>query len=73
MLHSHAEAFEVLLKDLGGEVPDAIGHRFGHGDEVVDLALLLDAAEIKRLDGIAHLAPLHIPGNLLGVELCRAD
>ena len=70
--HNHAEAFDALLKDLGGEVPDAIGHRFVHGGEVVDLARLLDAAEIKRLDSIAHLAPLHMPGNLLGVELCRA-
>lgn len=70
--HNHAEAFDALLKDLGGEIPDAIGHRFVHGGEVVDLARLLDAEEIKRLDGIAHLAPLHMPGNLLGVELCRA-
>ncbi len=70
--HNHAEAFDALLKDIDGEVPDAIGHRFVHGGEVVDLARLLDAAEIKRLDGITHLAPLHMPGNLLGVELCRA-
>lgn len=69
---NHAEALDALLKDLGGEVPDAIGHRFVHGGEVVDFARLLDAAEIKRLDGIAHLAPLHMPGNLFGVELCRA-
>jgi len=68
---SHAEALDALLKDLGGEVPDAIGHRFVHGGYVVDLARLLDAAEIKRLEGITHLAPLHMPGNLLGVELCR--
>jgi len=69
--HDHAEAFDTLLKDLGGEVPDAIGHRFVHGGEVSEAARLLDAAEIERLRGITHLAPLHMPGNLLGVELCR--
>lgn len=69
--HDHAEAFDALLKDLAGEMPDAIGHRFVHGGEVTDAARLLDAAEIERLRGITHLAPLHMPGNLLGVELCQ--
>ncbi len=70
--HDHAAAFDALLKELGGEVPEAIGHRFVHGGEVTDAARLLDAAEIERLRGITPLAPLHMPGNLLGVALCRA-
>jgi acetate kinase len=70
--HDHAEAFDALLKDLGDASPDAIGHRFVHGGEVTDAARLLDAAEIERLRAITGLAPLHQPGNLLGVELCRA-
>ncbi|MEQ1583722.1 MAG: acetate kinase [Candidatus Nitrotoga sp.] len=70
--HNHADFFDALLNDLGGEVPDAIGHRFVHGGEAIDSARLLDAAEVKRLNAITHLAPLHMPGNLLGVELCRA-
>lgn len=70
--HDHAEAFDALMKDLGGETPDAIGHRVVHGGETDDAARLLDDAEIERLRGIVPLAPLHLPGNLLGVELCRA-
>lgn len=70
--HDHAEAFDALLKDLGGEIPDAIGHRFVHGGDIDDTARLLDDAEIERLEGIVPLAPLHLPGNLLGVGLCRA-
>jgi len=70
--HDHAEAFDTLLNDLGGEVPDAIGHRFVHGGEVAEAARILDATEIERLRDIIPLAPLHMPGNLLGVELCRA-
>lgn len=70
--HAYAQAFDALLKDLGGDVPDAVGHRFVHGGEVADAARVLDAAEIERLRGLIPLAPLHLPGNLLGVELCRA-
>ncbi len=66
------EAFDSLLKDLGDEVPDAVGHRFVHGGETSDAARLLDTAEIERLRGLIPLAPLHLPGNLHGVALCRA-
>ena len=70
--HAYAQAFDALLNDLGGDVPDAVGHRFVHGGEVADAARVLDEAEIERLRGLIPLAPLHLPGNLLGVELCRA-
>ena len=70
--HAYAQAFDALLEDLDGEVPGAVGHRFVHGGEVADAARLLDEAEIERLRGLIPLAPLHLPGNLLGVELCRA-
>ena len=68
----HEQAFDALLKDMGEEKADAIGHRFVHGGEVTVAARLLDAAELKRLRAITPLAPLHLPGNLLGVELCSA-
>jgi acetate kinase len=67
--HDHAEAFQALLKDLGDDRPDAIGHRFVHGGEITDAARIVDHAERERLDSITHLAPLHMPGNLLGVDL----
>ena len=72
----HAEAFDALLTDLADDNPDArpdaIGHRFVHGGDITDAARRLDAAEIARLRRITVLAPLHMPGNLLGVELCRS-
>lgn len=68
--HDHSEAFKALLDDLGGLRPDAIGHRFVHGGEIADAARRLDTIERIRLASIAHLAPLHMPGNLLGVDLC---
>jgi len=70
--YNQSEAFDALLEDMGDEVPDAIGHRFVHGGEVTDAARVLDEAEIERLRDLIPLAPLHLPGNLRGVELCRA-
>lgn len=63
--------FDQLMRDLSGHVPDIVGHRFVHGGDMVDAARLVDAAEYARLEGLIHLAPLHLPGNLMGVELCR--
>lgn len=70
--HAHAAAFDALLHDLDGQVPDVIGHRFVHGGAAIEAARRLDAAEIERLRGITTLAPLHMPGNLLGVTSCQA-
>jgi acetate kinase len=70
-LRDHAPAFDQLMRDLHGHEPDLVGHRFVHGGEIIDAARLVDAAERARLEGIVHLAPLHLPGNLLGLDLCR--
>ncbi|MDR2875378.1 MAG: acetate kinase [Methylobacillus sp.] len=67
--HDHDEAFATLLNDLGDAQPRAIGHRFVHGGEIADTARLYDETERERLKNITHLAPLHMPGNLLGAEL----
>jgi len=69
--HHHAETFDCLFRELGTARPDVVGHRFVHGGGVVDAARQLNAKEIARLQSITHLAPLHMPANLLGVELCH--
>lgn len=68
----HAEAFDALLRDLGDDRPAAVGHRFVHGGEIADPARLIGEEERTRLESISCLAPLHMPGNLLGVDLCAA-
>lgn len=70
--YQHAQAFDALLHDLGNARPAVVGHRFVHGGEITDAACLIDADERARLEGITYLAPLHMPGNLLGVDLCAA-
>jgi acetate kinase len=69
-IHSHAKAFIALLNDLGNAKPAAVSHRFVHGGELTDSARLIDTKERARLQSITHLAPLHMPSNLLGVDLC---
>ncbi|MCX7628313.1 MAG: acetate kinase [Methylophilaceae bacterium] len=69
-LRDHHTAFETMLEDLGDDRPAAVGHRFVHGGSVADAARRLDAAEMERLRGVVHLAPLHLPDNLLGAEIC---
>lgn len=66
---AHA-AFDQLMHDLGGDMPAVVGHRFVHGGEITDAARVIDAAEQARLSDLTHLAPLHMPGNLLGAQLC---
>jgi acetate kinase len=70
-LRDHAPAFDQLMNDLHGHAPDIVGHRFVHGGDIVDAARVVDEAERARLEAVVHLAPLHLPGNLLGLDLCR--
>lgn len=74
-IHSHAKAFIALLEDLEDKQPALIAHRFVHGGDIsngntTDAARLIDANERTRLKRISYLAPLHMPSNLLGVDLC---
>ncbi|MCK9620731.1 MAG: acetate kinase [Methylobacter sp.] len=70
-VHDQGEVFDRLLLDLAGEKPERVGHRFVHGGDISDQARQVDAAERSRLQGLIDLAPLHLPGNLLGLDLCR--
>ncbi len=69
--HSLQDAFKNLLNDLGPDKPTLVGHRFVHGGDITDAARSIDDAERARLNGLIHLAPLHLPSNLLGLDLCR--
>ena len=69
-IHSYAKGFIALLADLDDIRPTLIAHRFVHGGELTDAARLIDASERARLQSITYLAPLHMPSNLLGVDLC---
>ena len=65
-------AFTQLFNDIGNFKPDIIAHRFVHGGDITAAACLLNVMELERLHSIVHLAPLHLPISLLGVDLCKA-
>lgn len=69
--HSLQNAFNKLRSDLCADKPSLVAHRFVHGGEVADAARLIDDSEHLRLNNLTHLAPLHLPSNLLGVKICR--
>lgn len=68
--HSLQNAFNKLLGDLGADEPSVVGHRFVHGGDICDAARLIDHTEHVRLNNLIPLAPLHLPSNLLGVDIC---
>jgi len=70
-LRDHAPAFDLLMQEIKHDAPDLIGHRFVHGGEITDAARLVDHTERERLESLIPLAPLHLPGNLMGLDLCR--
>jgi acetate kinase len=59
-----------LLRDSGLAF-DAIGHRVVHGGEHFSASCLVNDASVEALRAHQHLAPLHNPVNLLGIEAAR--
>ena len=53
-----------LRQQIGGKLPNAIGHRVVHGGPDYSEPTLVSDAIIARLERFAPLAPLHQPNNL---------
>jgi acetate kinase len=51
--------------------PDAVGHRLVHGGDLVRTPTRVDDAVRARLDGLAALAPLHLPPALRLLDQVR--
>lgn len=49
----------------------AVGHRVVHGGEKYSASVLIDDEVMKALDECTHLAPLHNPPNIIGINACR--
>ncbi len=79
-LPDHRAAIELVLKLLCdaelGVIADvseigAVGHRFAHGGERLRRSAVLGDEEIKYLEEIAELNPLHGPPAISGFKACR--
>ena len=78
---THKEAIEVVLealvnKEYGAissmKEIDAVGHRIVHSGEVFNKSVLLTDENMKKIEELAELAPLHQPANIIGVNACKA-
>ena len=78
-LKNHDEAVEVLLNELiehkAVESLDEIkgvGHRVLHGGEKYSQSVLIDEEVIQSIKDLTKLGPLHLPGNLAGIQALKA-
>jgi acetate kinase len=74
---SHRDAIRLILDTLtdpkigaidglGGV--SAVGHRVVHGGDFFSKSTIIDDHVIGTLKNLRHLAPLHLPANLMGIE-----
>ncbi|MTI62519.1 acetate/propionate family kinase [Methylophaga sp.] len=49
---------------------DAVAHRVVHGGELFTAPVLITEAVIGEIEKLIPLAPLHLPGNLAGIQMC---
>ena len=80
-LPDHKAAIELVLSllcdsELGviasADEIGAVGHRFAHGGEQLKKSSILGDEEIKYLEEIAELNPLHGPPAISGFKACKS-
>ena len=59
-----------VLKDIN-EI-SAVGHRVVHGGEMFTRSVLIDEKVLDAVKDVQHLAPLHNPPNIAGIEAAQA-
>lgn len=79
-MKDHKDAIKLVLDALvdkkHGVIKEmseisAVGHRVVHGGEKYSASVLIDDEVMKALDECTHLAPLHNPPNIIGINACR--
>ncbi len=77
---SHMEAIQLILKMLVDEKYGciksldeigAVGHRVLHGGEYFKKSTLVTDEVVEKLKEIIPLGPLHMPANIMGIEVAR--
>ncbi|HHW13263.1 MAG TPA: acetate kinase [Firmicutes bacterium] len=53
------------LKEIGG-----VGHRVLHGGEYFKESILVTPEELRKMEELVELGPLHMPANLMGIKAC---
>ena len=77
----HQVAIDLIIKTLTSEghgvLTDinnisAVGHRVVHGGERFTCSVLIDEQVLNAVKEVQHLAPLHNPPNIAGIEAAQA-
>ncbi len=80
IMPTHKEAIEIMLELMqdseygvikSTEEISAIGHRVVHGGEYFDSSVIINDENLKKIEELISLAPLHNPANVLGIKICR--
>ncbi|GFR36524.1 acetate/propionate family kinase [Thermobrachium celere] len=80
LMKDHKDAIKVVLDALldenHGVIKDmneisAVGHRVVHGGEKYSGSVLITEDVMKVLEECTHLAPLHNPPNIIGINACK--
>lgn len=78
VLKNHEEAFTSLFEALASsevlvdiQAIDMIVHRVVHGGRYFSKPTRITASVLTKLRKIAHLAPLHNPANIEGIDICK--
>ncbi len=78
---NHTVAIDLVTKTLldpeVGVLKDitqiaAVGHRVVHGGEKFTCSVKIDDSVLQTVKDVAHLAPLHNPPNIAGIEAAQA-
>jgi acetate kinase len=72
---THEYVVGRVLEHLSGEASVRLlgaGHRVVHGGDRFSSSVLVDDTVIAAIGSFSHLAPLHNPANLAGIEAVRA-
>jgi len=78
---NHRQGLEIILRVLLEAEPKAIdslneivavGHRVVHGGDTFFESTIVDEKVLEALKNWAHLAPLHNPPNIAGIEAARS-
>jgi acetate kinase len=76
----HTVAIELIIKTLlnkeigvveSMDQISAVGHRVVHGGEKFASSVLIDDAVLEAIKEVQHLAPLHNPPNIMGIEAAK--
>ncbi len=79
-LNNHTEALNkvlsVLVNEEYGVVKsldeiDAVGHRVVHGGEIFTESVLITEENLKVMEELIPLGPLHMPANISGIKACQ--